>query len=203
MGIAIVYPNVRGSFGFGRTFERLDDGRKREDAVKDVGSLLDWIAQQPSLDPARVMVTGASYGGYMTYAVAARYPERIRCAFAAAAISNFVTYLENTEPGRQQDRRAEYWDEQDPDMRNFLTSVSPVRLASRIKAPLMIAHGRQDVRVPLAQAESMHTAVKATGIPAWLVIYADAGHENFPRTQANSDFNFFTWILFAEKYLLN
>lgn len=203
LGIAIVYPNVRGSFGFGRTFEKSDDGRLREDAVKDVGALLDWIAAQPNLDPARVMVTGASYGGYMTYAVAARYPERIRCAFAGVAISNFVSYLENTEPGRQEDRRAEYGDERDPQMRDFLLGISPVTLASRIKVPLMIAHGRQDARVPVAQAESMHAAVKANGTPSWLVIYEDAGHENFPRTQANYDFNFYTWILFAEKYLLN
>ena len=203
LGIAIVYPNVRGSFGFGRSFEKLDDGRNREDAVKDVGALLDWIAEQRDLDPARVMVTGASYGGYMTYAVAARYPERIRCAFAGVAISNFVSYLENTEPGRQEDRRAEYGDERDPSMRDFLLRVSPVTLASRIKTPLMIAHGRQDARVPIAQAESMHAAVKKNGTPSWLVIYEDAGHENFPRTQANYDFNFYTWIVFAEKYLLN
>lgn len=203
LGIAIVYPNVRGSFGFGRTFEKLDDGRAREDAVRDIGALLDWIAQQPGLDAGRVMVTGASYGGYMTYAVAARYPERIRCAFAAAAISNFVTYLEHTEPGRQDDRRAEYGDERDPGMREFLASISPVTLAGRIKKPLMIAHGRQDARVPIAQAESMHQAARANGVPSWLVVYEDAGHENFPRTQANSDFNFYTWILFAETYLLN
>jgi dipeptidyl aminopeptidase/acylaminoacyl peptidase len=203
MGIAIVYPNVRGSFGFGRTFEKLDDGRLREHAVQDVGALLDWISRQPYLDKSRVMVTGPSYGGYMTYAVAARYPDRIRCAFAAAAISNFVTYLENTEPGRQQDRRAEYGDEREPETRAFLTSISPVTLAPRIKAPLMIAHGRQDSRVPVTQAESMHQALEAAGVPVWLVIYDDAGHENFPRTQANSDFNFYTWILFAEKYLLN
>ncbi|MBA2304955.1 MAG: alpha/beta fold hydrolase [Acidobacteria bacterium] len=203
MGIAIIYPNVRGSFGFGRTFEKLDDGRMREHAVQDVGTLLDWIGQQPHLDAKRVMVTGASYGGYLTYAVAARYPGRVRCAFAAAAISNFVTYLENTEPGRQQDRRAEYGDERDADMRAFLTSISPVTLAGRITVPLMIAHGRQDARVPIAQAESMYQAVKAGGVPVWLVVYEDAGHENFPKTQANSDFNFYTWILFAEKYLLN
>ena len=203
LGIAIVYPNVRGSFGFGRSFEKLDDGRAREDAVKDVGALLEWIARAPGLDASRVMVTGASYGGYMTYAVAARYPERVRCAFAGVAISNFVTYLENTEPGRQEDRRAEYGDERDPKMREFLMSISPVTLAGQIKSPLMIAHGRQDARVPVAQAESMHAAVKGGGTPAWLVVYEDAGHENFPRTQANSNFNFYTWILFAETYLLN
>jgi dipeptidyl aminopeptidase/acylaminoacyl peptidase len=202
LGIAIIYPNVRGSFGFGRTFEKLDDGLKREDAVKDVGALLDWIAAEPALDDTRVMVTGASYGGYMTYAVAAKYPERIRAAFAAAAISNFVTYLEHTEPGRQLDRRAEYGDERDAKMRAFLTAASPVNSAAKITAPLMIAHGRQDARVPIAQAVSMLEAVKSSDVPVWLVVYDNAGHENFPGTLANSNFNFYTWILFVETYLL-
>jgi dipeptidyl aminopeptidase/acylaminoacyl peptidase len=203
LGIAIIFPNVRGSFGFGRTFEALDDGMKREDAVKDIGALLDWIDAEASLDSRRVMVTGASYGGYMTYAVAAMYPGRIRCAFAAAAISNFVTYLENTEPGRQEDRRAEYGDEREPKMRAFLTAASPVTNAGKIKAPLMIAHGGQDARVPLAQAESMHQAAKANNVPVWLVVYQDAGHENFPRTRTNDDFNFYSWILLVQKYLVN
>jgi dipeptidyl aminopeptidase/acylaminoacyl peptidase len=204
LGIAIVFPNVRGSFGFGRAFEKLDDGRKREDAVKDIGALLDWIAKEPALDAKRVMVTGASYGGYMTYAVAARYPDRIRCAFAAAGISDFVSYLENTEPGRQEDRRAEYGDEREPEMRKFLTSISPVTLAARIKAPLMIAHGQQDARVPVAQAETMYKAVAASGVPAWLLIYEKDGHENFPSSSGEANnFNFYTWIAFVEKFLTN
>ena len=204
MGIAIIFPNVRGSFGFGRAFEKLDDGRGREDAVKDIGALLDWIAKAPTFDPKRVMVTGASYGGYMTYAVAAHYPDRIRCAFAAAGISDFVSYLENTEPGRQEDRRAEYGDERDPGMRKFLSSISPLTYASKIKVPLMIAHGRQDTRVPVAQAESMHKATAANKVPSWLVIYEDEGHENFPsRSLEANNFNFYTWIVFVEKFLLN
>ena len=202
MGIAIVYPNVRGSFGFGRAFEAMDDGVKREDAVKDIGGLLDWIGSHPSLDSTRVMVTGASYGGYMTYATAAMYPGRIRAAFAAAAISDFVTYLENTEPGRQEDRRAEYGDERDPKLRAFLAAASPVAHAAKIKAPLMIAHGRKDARVPIAQAEAMLAAAKANNVPTWFVVYEDAGHENFPTTAANNDFNFLTWILFVDNFLL-
>jgi dipeptidyl aminopeptidase/acylaminoacyl peptidase len=204
LGIAIIFPNVRGSFGFGRSFEKLDDGPKREDAVKDIGALLDWIARQPALDAKRVMVTGASYGGYMTYAVAAHYSERLRCAFAAAGISDFATYLENTEPGRQDDRRAEYGDERDPKMRAFLTSISPVTLAPKIKVPLMIAHGGEDVRVPVAQAEQMYRAVVASNVPAWLVIYGKDGHERFPSSSLEvNNFNFYTWIAFVEKFLVN
>jgi len=203
MGIAIVFPNVRGSFGFGTSFEKLDDGSKREDAVKDIGALLDWIGAEKALDASRVMVTGASYGGYMTYAAAERYPDRIRCAFAAAAISDFVSYIEGTEPGRQQDRRAEYGDERDPATRALLTRISPVTNAKQLKVPLMIAHGRKDARVPIAQAEAMFEAARGNSVPVWLVIYEDAGHENFPGTAANSNYNFYTWITFVERFLTN
>lgn len=202
LGIAIIYPNVRGSFGFGRTFEKLDDGMRREDAVRDVGALLDWIGAQTALDAKRVMVTGASYGGYMTYAVAQRYPDRIRCAFAGAAISDFVTYLESTEPGRQEDRRGEYGDERDPKIREFLTRISPLSQVGRIKVPLMIAHGRQDARVPVAQAESMYRALVDSKIPVWLALYDNEGHENFPRARDHGNFNFSSWILFVETFLL-
>ena len=203
MGIAIVFPNVRGSFGFGTTFEKLDDGTKRDDAVKDIGALLDWIGSSKTLDASRVMVTGASYGGYMTYAVAERYPDRIRCAFAAAAISDFVSYIEGTEPGRQQDRRAEYGDERDPAARASLIRMSPVTNVKKLKVPLMIAHGRKDARVPIAQAETMFQAARGNGVPVWFVSYEDAGHENFPGSAANANYNFYTWITFVEKFLTN
>ena len=203
LGIAIVFPNVRGSFGFGRAFEQLDDQKRREDAVKDIGALLDWIATQKNLDPKRVMVTGASYGGYMTYAVAEKYPERIRCAFAGSAIANFVTYLETTEPQRVDDRRREYGDERDAAMREFLLGISPVTHAAKIKVPLAIAHGKNDPRVPVAQAQAMYEAAKANNVPVWLVVYEDEGHEIGRTARANNDFNFYVWIQFVEKFLLN
>ena len=203
LGVAIIFPNVRGSAGFGRTFEKLDDQRKREDAVKDIGSLLDWIATQKDLDAKRVMVTGVSYGGYMTYAVAARYPDRIRAAYAGAGISDFASYLKTTEPSRIEDRRAEYGNETDPEMNAFLSVVSPLSYATKITMPLMIAHGRRDVRVPVAQAEAMYAAAKKHNPNAWLVIYDDEGHENFLLAGPNSQFHFYTWITFMEKFLLN
>ena len=86
LGIAIIYPNVRGSSGFGRKFEQVDNGLARDGAIKDIGALLDWIAARPELDKSRVMLTGASYGGYLTLAgchrVQRSHPLRLRGARA-------------------------------------------------------------------------------------------------------------------------
>jgi dipeptidyl aminopeptidase/acylaminoacyl peptidase len=202
LGIAILAPNVRGSWGFGKAFGRLDDGMNREDAVKDIGALLDWIAAQPALDKDRILVTGTSYGGYMTYAVAEAYANRIRCAVAASAISNFISYFERTDPGRAEDRRVEYGDERVPEMREFLTRISPVTQASKLRVPLMIVHGRKDTRVPVDQAEDMARTVRANGVPVWLAVYEDEGHVMWA-SQANNNFFFYTWIQFVQQYLLN
>jgi dipeptidyl aminopeptidase/acylaminoacyl peptidase len=202
LGIAILYPNVRGSYGFGKAFSKMDDGMKREDAVKDIGALLDWIATQPALDKNRVMVTGVSYGGYMTYAVAEAYSDRLRCALAASAISNFISYFEKTDPTRTEDRLAEYGDERVPEMRTFLTRISPATQASKLRIPLMIVHGQADTRVPVGQAEEMARTVRAAGVPVWLTVYGDEGHVLWAKS-ANNDFFFYTWIHFVQQYLLN
>ena len=202
LGIAILSPNVRGSWGFGKAFGRMDDGMKREDSVKDIGSLLDWIATQPAFDKNRIMVTGVSYGGYMTYAVAERYSDRLRCAMAAAAISDFITYLATTDPTRPEDRRAEYGDERIPEMRDFLTRISPVTNASKLRIPLFIVHGANDPRVPLGQAEEMARIVRGGNTPVWMTVFADEGHD-FWANPANNNFWFYAWIQFVRQYLLN
>ena len=202
LGIALVYPNVRGSWGFGKAFGRLDDGMKREDSVKDIGALLDWIETQPTLDKNRVMVTGVSYGGYMTYAVAEMYSSRLRGAMAAAAISDFITYFQTTDPTRPEDRRAEYGDERIPEMRDFLVRISPVTNVPKLKVPLFIVHGAQDSRVPPGQAEEMAKLVRANNVPVWTTVYADEGHDVWAKA-ANNNFWFYTWITFVKQYLLN
>ncbi|MCA9797792.1 MAG: S9 family peptidase, partial [Candidatus Eremiobacteraeota bacterium] len=136
LGIAIIYPNVRGSTGYGKSYTRLDNGLLREDSVKDIGALLDWVAEQPELDKDRVMIMGGSYGGYMTLASAVHYADRIRCAVDIVGISNFVSFLENTKPYRQDLRRAEYGDERLPEMRAFLESIEPLAHADKIQRPL-------------------------------------------------------------------
>jgi dipeptidyl aminopeptidase/acylaminoacyl peptidase len=200
MGIAIIYPNVRGSTGYGRTYEHLDDGRKREDSVKDIGALLDWIATKPEFDKSRVMMTGSSYGGYVTLAAAIAYGDRIRCALEGFGLSDFVAFLDGTDPSRRRDRLAEYGDPADPETRAFLKSISPLTHAAKLKIPLYIAQGAKDTRVPPDQAEAMVKAVRANGTPVWYVVY-EGGHEELPAT--SNDFNIYAWVLFVQKFLLN
>ena len=200
LGMAIIYPNIRGSSGYGKVYEHLDDGRNREDAVKDIGALLEWISAHPEFDKNRVMLTGSSYGGYITYAASIAYGDRIRCAFAGFGLSDFVAFLDGTDPSRRRDRLLEYGDPSDPETRAFLKSISPLTHASKLKVPLFVAQGAKDTRVPLNQSEAMVRAVRANGTPVWYVIY-DAGHEEF--TQATNDFNQYAWVLFVQKFLLD
>jgi dipeptidyl aminopeptidase/acylaminoacyl peptidase len=199
LGIAIVQPNVRGSTGYGKTFVALDNGMKREDAVRDIAALLDWIRAQPELDADRVLVEGGSYGGYMVLAVAAHYPDRIAGAVDVVGVANFVSFLENTESYRRDLRRVEYGDERDPPMRAFLAKISPVANADRIRAPLFVVHGRNDPRVPVGEAEQIVAAARKNGVPVWYLLADNEGH-GFAR-KANADFLFYAMIAFVEARL--
>jgi dipeptidyl aminopeptidase/acylaminoacyl peptidase len=203
LGLAIIYPNVRGSAGFGRKFEQMDNGLAREGAVKDIGALLDWIATRPELDKNRIMLTGASYGGYLTLEAAIVYNDRIKCAYEAAGMTNLVAFLEETDPSRQAERRPEYGDERDPQMRAFLTSISPITRAGELKKPVAVIHPSKDTRIPVGQANDFAKAVRAQGTPVWYIEYTDVGHDNFPGSRAYNDFNFYCWVLFVKTYLLN
>ena len=161
MGIAIFFPNVRGSSGFGKRFVSLDNGPfKREDSVKDIGAFLDRLAADPAIDGGRMSVTGGSYGGYMCYASAIMYADRFKGALCNVAISNFVTFLENTQSYRRDLRRVEYGDERDPKQRAKLLEISPLRRISEIKAPLFIVQGANDPRVPKSEADQIVKAVR-------------------------------------------
>jgi dipeptidyl aminopeptidase/acylaminoacyl peptidase len=200
LGIALIQPNVRGSAGFGKTFLSLDDGMKREDAVKDIGALLDWIAGQPNLDASRVLVAGGSYGGYMSLAVAATYPERIAGAIDVVGISNFVTFLQNTESYRRDVRRVEYGDERDPAMREFLIRISPLTQAAKITKPLFVVQGKNDPRVPYTEAEQIVAKARANGTPIWYLRAENEGH-GFARKE-NADFQFYATVMFLRETAL-
>ncbi len=176
LGAVVVAPNVRGSTGYGQDYLTLDDGLRREDAVRDVGAVLDWIATQPDLDPARVVVYGESYGGFMSLASLARYSDRLAGAIDVVGISHFATFLENTEGYRRDRRRAEYGDERDPAMRAFFDRISPINLVDRMRRPLLVVAGANDVRVPLGESQRIVSQIRANGGEAWLLVANDEGH---------------------------
>jgi dipeptidyl aminopeptidase/acylaminoacyl peptidase len=199
LGMAVLQPNVRGSSGYGKTFLGLDNGALREDSVKDIGALLDWIATQPDLDPQRVVVAGGSYGGYMSLAVATTYPERIAATIDVVGISNFVSFLENTESYRRDLRRVEYGDERDPVMRAALQRMSPLTHATRISRPLLVVQGKNDPRVPVTEAEQIVAQVRANGTTVWYLRADNEGH-GFARKE-NADYQFYATVLFLRQVL--
>ncbi|MCY4755978.1 S9 family peptidase [Pelomonas aquatica] len=200
LGMALIQPNVRGSAGYGKSFLAMDNGFKREDSVKDIGALLDWIATQPDLDASRVLVTGGSYGGYMTLAVSTHYADRIAGAIDVVGISHFVTFLNNTESYRRDLRRVEYGDERDPAMRAHLDKISPLTNVARIKKPLFVVQGRNDPRVPYTEAEQIVAKVREGGTPVWYLRAENEGH-GFQKKE-NQDFQIYATVLFMQQTVL-
>ncbi len=176
LGYAVLAPNVRGSSGYGKSYLALDNGVLREDAVKDVGALLVWLGLQNDFDAKHVVVSGSSYGGYLALATLVDFGARLRGGVDAAGITDFVSFLTNTAPYRQNQRRAEYGDERDPEMRMFLRRVSPLTNAERITKPLLIVQGRNDARVPSSEAEQLVNRLRSKGGNVWYLLADDEGH---------------------------
>lgn len=200
LGIAMIYPNVRGSKGYGKTFLKLDNANKREESIQDIGTLLDWIKTQPYLDADRVMVMGASYGGYMSLSAAATYNDRICAALSQSGPTNLVTNIEHTEGWRRDRRREEYGDEREPKMRAFLERIAPLNNVQKIKKPLMIVQGQNDPRVPASEATQMAEAAKKMGTPVWYLLAKDEGHDF--ANQSTRNFQLYATILFVKEFLL-
>ena len=200
LGVAVIFPNVRGSTGYGKSFLALDNGFLREDSYRDIGALLDWIAAQPGLDPDRVLVTGGSYGGHMTLAVSYIYSDRIRCSVDVVGMSNLVTFLEHTSGYRRDLRRVEYGDERDPKMRKFLEKIAPMNNLEKIRKPMFVVAGKNDPRVPVSESEQMVAALKKNGTSVWYLMGRDEGH-GFGKKN-NQDFQFYSTVMFLRQFLL-
>jgi dipeptidyl aminopeptidase/acylaminoacyl peptidase len=200
LGIAVIVPNIRGSTGYGRTYHMLDDGMKREDAVRDIGKLLVWIALQGELDSHRVGIYGGSYGGYVVLAALATFPTRFKAGIDIVGIANFITFLERTRDYRRDLRRREYGDEQDAAMREYLVKISPLNNAQNITAALFVQHGQNDPRVPLHEAEQIVARQQAAGRPVWYFMAKGEGHGFRKRT--NSDASQVLAAMFLEENLL-
>jgi dipeptidyl aminopeptidase/acylaminoacyl peptidase len=199
LGLAVIYPNVRGSSGYGKTYLKLDNAELREDSVRDIGALLDWIAEQPELDASRVAVAGGSYGGYMVLSSLVNYGDRLRAGIDIVGIANFITFLERTSPYRQDLRRAEYGDERDPAMRAVFERINPSSNADKIKSALLVAHGVNDPRVPFFEAQQIAEKVRAAGRPVWTVYAQNEGH-GFAKKD-NRDYLTGVEVMFLKRYL--
>ena len=172
-GYAVAAPNVRGSTGYGKRFEHLDDVEKRLDSVEDLRALHEWLAARPEIDGSRAVVYGRSYGGYMVLAALAFQPELWAAGIEFVGISNLRTFLENTSVWRRAAREREYGPLSDPEL---LERLSPWSRLDTIKAPLFIEHGRNDPRVPVSESEAIHEELVRRGVRCELVIYEDEGH---------------------------
>ncbi|MDJ0712316.1 MAG: alpha/beta fold hydrolase [Woeseiaceae bacterium] len=200
LGVAVVVPNVRGSSGYGKTYVGLDNGFRREESVRDIGALLDWIETDPDLDGDRVAVFGGSYGGYMVLASAVHYSDRLKAAVDIVGISSFVTFLENTQDYRRDLRRAEYGDERDPEMRAHLERISPLNNVEKIGVPMFVVQGENDPRVPVTEAQQIVRALRDQGLKVWYMNALNEGHGY--RRKENRDIYQQATALFFKEHLL-
>ena len=176
LGATVILPNVRGSTGYGKRYADLDNAEKREDSVKDIGALLDWIATQPNLDKNRVVVYGQSYGGYMSLAVSTHYADRLSGSVERYGISDFASFLNNTEAYRRDNRRAEYGDEREPKMQAVFKRIAPLANVAKITKPMLVMQGANDPRVPKSESDQVVAGIRANGVETWYVVFADEGH---------------------------
>ncbi|QLC24622.1 S9 family peptidase [Parasphingopyxis algicola] len=176
LGATVILPNVRGSDGYGTRYRDLDNGPNREDSVRDIGALLDWIGERPDLDADRVAVYGQSYGGYMVLASMIHYSDRLVGGVERYGISDFRTFLQNTQDYRRDMRRGEYGDERDPEMAAIFERIAPMNNLDRITKPMLVMAGANDPRVPLSESDQVVEGLRENGVPTWYVVFADEGH---------------------------
>ncbi|MEM9065587.1 MAG: prolyl oligopeptidase family serine peptidase [Planctomycetota bacterium] len=182
-GFGVLVPNVRGSTGYGTEYHQLDNAEKRWDSVRDGWAAARWLVSEGYAEPGRIAAYGGSYGGFMACAVVIEDTRRVdsgeveRALFGASVnivgIVNFKTFLEQTGAYRRELREAEYGQLSNEAL---LAEISPINYTDQINVPMLIAHGANDPRVPVGEAQQMAAALEARGIDNDLLIFDDEGH---------------------------
>ena len=198
-GVAVFDPNVRGSTGFGRTYVTLDDQEKRRDSVRDLIDMANHLRADGRVDMDRAAVKGGSYGGYMVNAVLALYPDTFSAGVSLFGVADWVTALEIASPALKASDRIEYGDIREQKWIDYYTENSPIRLADRIKVPVLYSHGVQDPRIDIYETEIMVKTLRANGIDTPYIRIEDEGHGW--RKLSNRLFYFREEAAFLEKTL--
>ena len=173
-GFAVLLPNVRGSSGYGRAYTESDDVERRLDSVTDLAHGRHWLAAHPAIDGERIGIMGQSYGGFMVMSAITEHPELWRAAVNYYGIADFVTLLAGTGAWRRSHRAAEYGDpERDAEL---FARISPIHRVDRIRAPVLIAHGTRDPRVPIGESEQFVTALRERQKKVTYETFDYAGH---------------------------
>ena len=174
-GVAVFAPNVRGSGGYGRTFSQADDLDRRFVAITDVRAAVGSLVGDGLADPARIGVSGRSYGGYLTLVALAWFPELFRVGVDVCGISDFATFYAQTEPWIAAAAVSKYGD---PEAHaTLLQELSPIHSVDRITAPLLVVHGAYDTNVPIVEAEQIVEALRDRGASPGFLLFDDEGHE--------------------------
>jgi dipeptidyl aminopeptidase/acylaminoacyl peptidase len=173
-GIGVFAPNVRGSSGFGKRFVNLDNGPLRFEGIKDLKDCVDYLVANRIADPARVGITGGSYGGYMTMVGVTFYPDLFAAGVNLFGMVNFFTFFEQTEPWMAAISTTEYGDPKT--QADLLRDLSPLGKLDRIKTPLMVQHGANDTNVPVIEAAQIVENLKRRNVPVEYILFPDEGH---------------------------
>jgi dipeptidyl aminopeptidase/acylaminoacyl peptidase len=183
LGFGVIQPNVRGSTGYGRAFQMMDDYKKRWDSVRDGVDAAKWLVDNGYATAGKISTYGGSYGGFMSVATLIEDQERVEKGTQTArlfgagidvvGIVNMKTFLEQTSGYRRKLRESEYGPLTDP---AFLATVSSINRVDKIKVPMMIAHGLNDPRVPVGEAMQLAVALQSRGYDPELVFCPDEGH---------------------------
>ncbi len=155
LGYAVIAPNVRGSSGYGRSFRALVAGTHRQDAVRDIGSLMVWIGMQPGFDLHRIVLLGRGYGGWLAVNCLATFDGHLLGAVDIDGISSLDDYVSRAPATQRAFRRAEIGDPSDPSTAAFLHRISPLGEVARIRSPLLIAQGLAGDAVRAADAQQL------------------------------------------------
>jgi len=168
-GYVVLEPNIRGSTGFGRAYARADDREKRFDAMRDLASINAWARNQPWCDPDRIVIAGASFGGYYTLMALGHQPTLWRAGIDLVGPSDLATVLSSGSMARR------YVQELGDDPK-VIADLSPINAVDRVTSPLLVYQGANDAHVPREHSDRIVASLRQRGIYVDYMLAGDEGH---------------------------